>query len=441
MDTKNKLPIILLTALLIMLSLACQALQGTSEAPDTPVPATSTSETVAPTATDAPTEAPTATPVPETETETEPDPTPTAVTKPKPQGITLEILNDSNRDIWSLYISPSDADTWGDEWLQGTIIAAGDAYIVEGIAEGIYDVQVRDADDQVIQTRWDWDISGASTWSVAAEVTLDIYNNAGVPIAVLYMTSTDEDSWGSNLLEGEAIPVDGTYILEGFSVGSYDIRVEDAEENLIEVMYNIWLDGDYTWTVNGKSSLPDNAMLRFEDAFDDNRNNWGGTESADVIYHPAADGQYCIDIISPDLTAWEWYEPYRPDAFIAEVACTLDTTTDASCGLGFGPDGDNLYWFEVSPSDQTYALFMLKDDAWQDPLIGWTESKNIAPGGWNYLSLERVNGILSVFINGILQGQVEGSDFSTGRIGLGGSTYNDGNVTVCLDDLRVWRLE
>jgi len=109
--------------------------------------------------------------------------------------------------------------------------------------------------------------------------------------------------------------------------------------------------------------------------------------------------------------------------------------------VGFGPDGDNLYWFEVSPYDQTYALFLLMNDEWQDSLVGWTESKNIYPDGWNYLSIERMDGMFSVFINGVLQASVASDHFPTGRIGLGGSTYDQGNARICLDNLRVWRLE
>jgi len=41
----------------------------------------------------------------------------------------------------------------------------------------------------------------------------------------------------------------------------------------------------------------------------------------------------------------------------------------------------------------------------------------------------------------VMLAQVESNIFPTGRIGIGGATYDDGNVTVCLDDLHVWRLE
>jgi hypothetical protein len=52
-----------------------------------------------------------------------------------------------------------------------------------------------------------------------------------------------------------------------------------------------------------------------------------------------------------------------------------------------------------------------------------------------------VDGYVSVFINGVQVGGVESDHFPTGRVGLGGSTYDQSSATICLDDLRVWRLE
>jgi hypothetical protein len=55
--------------------------------------------------------------------------------------------------------------------------------------------------------------------------------------------------------------------------------------------------------------------------------------------------------------------------------------------------------------------------------------------------MERVEGVVSLYANGVLVGQVNSDRFPTGRVGLGGSTYNEPNATVCLDNLRVWRME
>lgn len=359
------------------------------------------------------------------------------------EGFELEIINESGRDIWYIYISQSDADSWGDDWLQADVIAAGDSYVVTGIPAGVYDLQAEDENGEIIETIWEAEITESTFWTVVGGGSLEVINNSTDIIAELYVSASDSDSWGDDQLGGVAIKSGGSYVVEGLSNDAlYDIKAADADGNTIEAIYNVSVYGWYTWYVIGKTDLPSNAVLRFEDDFSNNRNNWAQTRETDQVrYIPPADGQYCILIKSTDLTAWEWYEPFRPDKFVAEVACTPDAGTDATCGIGFGPDGDNLYWFEVSPESQTYALFLLKDDAWQEAPISWTESKNIVPTGWNYLSIERVGGYFSVFVNGVMLGQVESNIFPTGRIGIGGASYEDGNVTVCVDNLRVWRLE
>jgi hypothetical protein len=418
MNTKRRTLAIVL--LLLTVSLACSLVQRAPTATVTPEP---------PPATDAP---PTSTPRPTTAS-------PTAT--PVPKGSELRIINETDRDIWYLLLSATDAAEWGEDLLGNEIIPAGETFTLSGLSGGTYDLQVRDEDDAVMQTIWGLEIAGVTTQIISAQAALEITNLSSVPIAQLYVSPTDSDTWGEEWLGGETIPVNATYVVEGLGPGLFDLRVDDADQQVIEAIYHVSLDSGYYWDVMGKLDLPSNAVLRFSDDFSDNRNNWGGITTAEVIHNTPSGGEYCLDILTDQLTAWEWYEPFRPDEFVAEVACRTDDLTDASCGLGFGPDDDNLYWFEVSPPDQSYALFLLLDGEWQDSLIGWTESKHIQPGGWNFLSIERLDGVFSVFINGVLQSAVESDYFPNGRIGLGGASYIDSNARVCLDDLRVWRLE
>ncbi len=430
---------------LMGVSLACNALKGGSQ----PVP-TTVVPTEAPTATPKP--QPTATPRP---TDTlEPTATSAPVATPKPaatpepaataeEGVALEIINNSGRDIHFIYISLTDAEDWGEDWLNGEVIPDGGSYTITGIPVGVYDLQAEDENNAVIENVWEAEIAEDTSWTVTGGASLEVYNASEDIITALYVSPSDSDDWGEDRLGGTALKNGGSFVVEGLDDAVlYDAKVTDADGNTIESIYNVSLNGWYTWYVYGRTDLPTNAVLRFEDEFSDNRNNWGATrETDDVHYMPPQDGEYCILIKVPNLTAWEWYEPFRPAEFVAEVACLPEAGTDATCGLGFGPDGDNLYWFEVSPAEQMFALFLLQNDEWQDPLIDWTESKNIVPSGWNYLSIERVGGNFSVFVNGVMQGQVESTLFPTGRVGIGGSTYDDGNVTVCLDNLRVWRIE
>jgi len=436
---KNKRWIVLVVTFLMILSLACNAFRGTP----TPAPAT-----VAPTEAAKPTEEPKPTATPEPTAMPEPAATtaPTAVPEPtevSEEGFELEIINESGREIWYVYISSSEADSWGDDWLEADIISVNGSYVLTGIPAGVYDLQVEDENGEVIETLWEVEISQDNFWTVVGGGSLEVLNNSEDIIAELYVSPSDSDSWGEDWLGGVALKSGGSYVVEGLDNSVlYDVKATDADGNTVESIYNVSIDGWYTWYVVGKMDLPSNAVLRFEDDFSDNRNNWGATAETDAVnYMKPENGEYCILIKSTQLTAWEWYEPFRPDQFVAEVACIPDAGTDATCGIGFGPDGDNLYWFEIAPEQQSYALFLLQDDEWQSAPISWTESKNIIPTGWNYLSIERVGGYFSVFVNGVMLGQVESNIFPTGRIGIGGATYDDGNVTVCLDDLRVWRLE
>jgi len=371
-----------------------------------------------------------------------PMPTNTPKPVPTPAGATLEVTNNSGTDVYYVYLSPSDSDSWGDDWLKDHVIANGETYAIVGIPEGTYDVKAEDENNQVIETVWGADVTGGVTWTITGLASLEITNNSSTPIATLYISPSEEDSWGDDWLKGSTIEAGATYTVSDIPHGQYDIQAADADENAIETAYHVDLTGVNTWTLVGKTLLPANAVLRFEDAFEDNRNNWGrDNENENVFYKNPANGEYCMLIKSSSFTAWEWYEPFRTDQFIAEVACRTEGAQDASCGLGFGPDGDNLYWFEVSPSDQTFALFLLENGIWQDKLVEWATAKSIDPDGANYLSMERVSGVVSLYVNGVLVGQVNSDRFPTGRLGIGGSTYDQGNATVCMDTLRVWRLE
>jgi hypothetical protein len=270
-------------------------------------------------------------------------------------------------------------------------------------------------------------------------LSLEIINDSDDTITTLYISPTESDTWGSNWLNGSVAPEE-SQLIEEIEPGTYDLQVGN-EEGSLETLYNAELDSDRTWTVWGQASVPENAVLRFDDDFSDNRNNWGGTENDNVNYMTPSGGEYCMHIKVENMTAWEWYEPFRPDEFFAEVKCRVDVNTDASCGLGFGPDADNLFWYEIDSESQSYAVFLLQDDAWQDPLIEWTNDLHISPDGQNYLGLGRLQGTLFIYVNGSLIDAIDTDLFPTGRIGIGGATYDDPDVTVCLDDLRVWRIE
>lgn len=270
--------------------------------------------------------------------------------------------------------------------------------------------------------------------------SLELTNSSENPVFALFISPTTSDSWGDDWLGNEIIQVGDSFVVGDIPIDTYDIQVRDADNTSMGTLYNVYLKGENTWTVYGVATLPDNADLRFEDDFSDNRNNWGGSgDTPEATYYPPTDGEFCLQIKNDNWIAWEWYEPFRTDEFFAQTYCTTDNPY-GGCSLGFGPDGDNVYWFSVVPETQEYYLGLLVDDVWQENLIDWTETKSIDPTGGNYLALGRVGGVVTVYINGTLVGQASNDMFPDGRVGIGGETFDEANVTVCLDELKVWQL-
>ena len=331
---KNTRWIWIAAAVLILATLAC----GGSDTDTPAVPPTSAAQ-----------------PTPETPPTMMPTNTPKAAPPTEvPEGASIEITNESGIDIWYVYLSPAKADDWGEDWLGDVIIRDGETY------------------------------KGEMTWNVSSLASLQITNDTDGTIGYLYISSTDSDSWGDDWLGDDVIPAGETYTVNGISPDTYDVKAKDMDEEFVEAIYNVNLDGMDSWDVIGKTFLPSNAALRFEDDWTDNGNNWGSdSEGENVYYMRPADGEYCILIKSANQAGVEWYEPFTTDEFVAEVACHIDGADDAACALGFGPDVDNVYWLEVSPKEQSFALFLRENGEWQDNLVDWTISKNIIPDGIN----------------------------------------------------------
>ena len=424
--------ILLAVCVLVLASLACNPLGGSSD---------NATPTFPPTRTPGVANKPVATPVPE---EATPAPTPMKAT-PAPDrsgsGVSLLLTNNAGIAIYFIYISPSDAGEWGEDWLGDQVLEPGMSRVITDIPPGTYDLKAEDGDSETVEIAWEVDLQENVPWTITGLVVLNVINESPDAIADVYVSSVDAADWGDDQLRDVTIEPGDGYTFRDISRGYYDMRATDANGDAIESAYNVPLFGQPDWTVIGRTPLADNAVLRFEDDFSDNHNNWGNVETEQTSYLAPANGAYCMQVKVASNTAWEWYEPFRTDEFIAEVKCYIDGPQDASCGLGFGPDGDNLYWFEISAYDQYYALFLLEDGEWQDQMIEWTKSYYINPNAPNYLSLERVDDVVTVFVNGVLLDSVGSNRFPEGRLGIGGATYDDPGATICLDDLKVWRLE
>ena len=71
--------------------------------------------------------------------------------------ITLE--NVSGTDVCYVYISPSGADDWGDDWLGSQDVVQSGEQIDVTLDAGIYDFQARDCDENVLSEEFEVDLA------------------------------------------------------------------------------------------------------------------------------------------------------------------------------------------------------------------------------------------------------------------------------------------
>jgi hypothetical protein len=78
----------------------------------------------------------------------------------------LTVINNSPIDVCYVYVSATDATTWGNDWLdENTILDEGESATVV-VGAGLYDLQAADCDGQAIAEQYDIDFSSGYTWTI-----------------------------------------------------------------------------------------------------------------------------------------------------------------------------------------------------------------------------------------------------------------------------------
>lgn len=227
--------------LLILAILAC------GPASPTPVP------TVEPIAVPQPTAKPTEAPPAAVPTKAPSAPTPEVGGAPA----TLTVINDTDTEIWYVYISPTSSDSWGDDWLGGAVIVPGESYTFE-LTEGTYDLRADDKDHNEMASRYEEYISGDMEWRLYTEggegreggsASLTLVNNSGKRVCYVYISPNTSDSWGEDWLGEEEIIRPGESRTFYLDPGIYDLRAEDCDGDPIAEEYDEEISGEMTWTL------------------------------------------------------------------------------------------------------------------------------------------------------------------------------------------------
>jgi hypothetical protein len=78
----------------------------------------------------------------------------------------VTLVNDSGQTICYVYISPTEDEYWGDDWLGSSeTVAPGDRRTFD-VENGVYDLMVEDCSENQLDVQWEVDIRGSYTWTV-----------------------------------------------------------------------------------------------------------------------------------------------------------------------------------------------------------------------------------------------------------------------------------
>ena len=167
-----------------------------------------------------------------------------------PEDKYVVITNNSNRDIFYLYVSPESSGDWEEDVLDEDVLLAGEEITINlyGYDECLFDIKaVYDNDEEEI--RWDVNVCmedvefGGTSSSGANEIDglyVTVYNNASVDIWYLYISPQSSDSWEEDVLDEDVLLAgdDFTVDLVGYDECIWDFKAvfsDDEEVELYEV--------------------------------------------------------------------------------------------------------------------------------------------------------------------------------------------------------------
>lgn len=143
----------------------------------------------------------------------------------------LAFYNDTSLPITSLYLTPSDASSWGPDQLNYDLLP-GEHYIMTGIDSGYYDVKATIIGNLSTYYGYIYDnrIEAWRTYHLNAydsdfTGSMEIVNDAGsFYIDAVYVSPKDANSWGPNQITQSLAPGESVHLYD-LPAGSYDVWV------------------------------------------------------------------------------------------------------------------------------------------------------------------------------------------------------------------------
>lgn len=172
--------------------------------------------------------------------------------RPNQEAVTFRITNFSETDLCFIYVSPSTADSWGEDELSEQEVLNNNFYLEWEVEQDSYDIQVWDCFNHKLerynipaQRNVDVQIFSDSIEVVPLGTTASaptppenigtwrVTNYADTELCEVFFSESTADEWGPNQVGDEPL-LNNTYIEWQLPRGTYDIQVWDCFEHSLE---------------------------------------------------------------------------------------------------------------------------------------------------------------------------------------------------------------
>lgn len=189
-----------------------------------------------------------------------------SVAKPRASAGVFTLVNQSSVPICYVYISPINADNWGDDQLGAREIVDTGMQRDFEFEPGLYDVLLLDCDGNELQDSRRIEVGAETVATFSGSdlrvksqpadrstndpglPTLTIENNTGTTICYVFISPSDASTWGEDQLgETETIAAGATRSWE-LPPGTYDVMLQDCTGDTLEDVRGVNLREDATLT-------------------------------------------------------------------------------------------------------------------------------------------------------------------------------------------------
>ena len=157
----------------------------------------------------------------------------------------LKIRNQTPYEICYVFISDSEAEYWGDDWLadEGTI-GVDEAWTFE-VPEGAHDVLAQDCEQVTLGTAWEVDSARTMTLGGDDLVPFRVVNDTDTDVCYMFIADVSQEDWGEDELgKWEIIDPAGGERIFFVEPGTYDLLAADCDSNTLEESYGVEIRGE-----------------------------------------------------------------------------------------------------------------------------------------------------------------------------------------------------